>query len=58
VRCFFEADAPGQLFELVAADDQLTGLTVNVTEPGLRRYDAIKTARLYRGADETAFTSW
>ncbi len=58
VRGCFEADAPGQLLELIATNDELARQTIDVAEPGLRRDDPVQTARLYRGADETAFTSW
>src|SRR6266699_1107277 len=58
MRSCFEADAPGQLLELIATNDELARQTSDVAEPGLRRYDPVQPARLYRGADETAFTSW
>jgi hypothetical protein len=58
MRRFLEADAAGQLFELVAADDELPRQTIDVAQARLRRYDPIQTARLYRSTDETAFTSW
>ena len=58
MRRRFEADAAGELAELVAADDEPSGLAIDVTEPGLGRDNAVEPAWLYRAADETAFTSW
>jgi len=43
-RCF-ERDTARQLLELVAADDQLTGLTVDVTEACLGGDDAVQASR-------------
>ena len=57
VRCFLERDTARQLLELVASDDQLTRLTIDVTETRLSGDDAVETAFLHRCADETAFTS-
>ena len=62
MRRFLEADTTGQLLELVAADDQLADLAVNVTQARLSRDDPVETAGgaragRYRGADETALTS-
>jgi hypothetical protein len=53
-----EADATGELTQLVAADDELAGLTVYMAEARLCRDDAIEATRLYRAVDETALISW
>jgi hypothetical protein len=57
VRRSLEADAAGELAELVAADDELSRLSVYMAEAGLRGDNAIESTRLYRAVDETAFTN-
>jgi hypothetical protein len=57
MRGFFEAHLAGELLQLIATDDELTGLTVDVTEPSLPGDDAVEAARLYRCADVSSFTS-
>ena len=52
-----ERHLAGERLELVAADDELARETVHVTQPGLRGDNAVEAAGLYRGVDETAFTS-
>src|SRR5436190_6275973 len=46
MRGFLEADAARQLPQLVAADDQLAGLAVDMAQAGLGGDDAIETPRL------------
>ncbi len=58
MRGFLERHLARQLPELVAADDQLTGLAVDVAEARLGCNDAIQPAGFYRRVDETSLTSW
>jgi hypothetical protein len=55
---FLEADAPRQLAQVIAANDELPRLSVDMAEAGLRGNNTVETARLYRAVDETAFTNW
>lgn len=57
MRRFLETDPPSQLVELIAANDQLAGLAIDVAQAGLGGDDSVEAARLYR-VDETALTSW
>jgi hypothetical protein len=54
---FLEADTARELAQLIAGDDELACLPIDMAEPGLRGDDAVESTRLYRVADETAFTS-
>jgi hypothetical protein len=58
VRRGFKADTAGEFAELVAADDELSRLSVYMAEASLRGDDAVEPTRLYRAVDETALTSW
>jgi hypothetical protein len=57
VRHPFEADVASQIAELVAADDELARLSVDVAEARLSRDDTVEPSRLYRRADVSSFTS-
>ena len=52
-----EAHAARQLAQLVAANDELTRLAIDVAQTGLAGDDAVQTARFYRLVDESSFTS-
>lgn len=54
---FLKGDSAGKLVEWITANDELARQTIDMAEAGLRRYDPVQAARLYRGADESAFTS-
>lgn len=58
MRRSLEADAPRELLDRVAADDELARLAVDVTEARLTSNDPVEAARFYRRGDETSFTSW
>jgi hypothetical protein len=55
---FLDADAAGELAEIISSDDESSRLAVDVAQARLRSDDSIESPRLYRAADETAFTSW
>lgn len=53
----FETDPARELLQLIATDDELPRLAVDVAEPRLPGDDAVEAARLYRCADVSSFTS-
>jgi hypothetical protein len=55
---FLDADAAGELAEVIASDDESSRLAVDMAQARLGSDDSIESTRLYRAADETAFTSW
>jgi len=44
VRGFLQRDLAGELFELVAPDDELAGKAVDVTQTSLRGDDAVEAS--------------
>jgi hypothetical protein len=52
-----ETHATGELAQLIAADDELAGLAIDMAQPGLGGDDTIEATRFYRAVDVTAFTS-
>ena len=58
MRGFFEADPSSQVSQLIATNNQPTGLPIDVAEARLGRNDPVQPAGFYRRVDETSLTSW
>lgn len=56
MRGRFEADAAGELRQLITTDNEPAGLPVDVAQARLGCNDSVQAARLYL-VDETSFTS-